>query len=184
MVLCHGSDERARHEGFFGFDPGKIVISTRKTEYSGQELAELLRTKYRIEPEMACADYVLCMTSICDSEVNFDRLADALKELDQVAERRRLPDPRAGICPVPEQEMPISRALDFEGEYLSPTKAEGAMSLEYVWAYPPGIPILVPGERVDAALVRHMAELGGAGVVLHGSGGEMPLRICVKRLRT
>lgn len=183
IVLCHGPDAPARHEHFFGFDPGKIAIGTRKTDYTGPELAELLRSGYRIEPEMACADYVLCMTSFCDTEKNFETLARALTELDRSAAPPCPGRTRPGPCPLPEQEMPICRALELEGECLPPGEAEGAVSLEYVWAYPPGIPIIVPGERVDGTLVRYLEELTGAGVELHSSGGGMPLRICVKRLK-
>jgi len=80
-VLYHGS--AAGHVGFFGFDPGKIVILTKKAALSGLMLADTLRTDYKIELELACTDYAIAMTSICDSAEGLIRLAEALSEIDR-----------------------------------------------------------------------------------------------------
>jgi len=79
-VLCHGSDNP--HPGFYAFDPGKIVIVTKKTPLNGFALSSTLRKEYKIELELACNSYCVAMTSICDSEKGFIRLADALLEID------------------------------------------------------------------------------------------------------
>ena len=68
--------------GFFALDPGKIVIVTRSTALSGFELADILREEHKVELELACADYAIAMTSICDSVEGFDRLAAALLCID------------------------------------------------------------------------------------------------------
>jgi arginine/lysine/ornithine decarboxylase len=73
------------YPGFFGFDPGKIVIVTKNTNLSGFMLADLLRKEYKIEPELAVANYLVAMTSICDSAEGFSRLAKALVEIDRTA---------------------------------------------------------------------------------------------------
>jgi len=70
------------HPDFYGFDPGKIVVGTRKTDISGLKLADMLRTKYHIEVERVCDDYIIAMTSICDSPEGFSRLANALCAID------------------------------------------------------------------------------------------------------
>jgi len=83
-VLCHGQD--GSHSGFypdfFDFDPGKIVIVTKSTALSGAMLADILRNEYRIEIERVYNEYVIAMTSICDSSEGFARLADALCAID------------------------------------------------------------------------------------------------------
>ena len=68
--------------GFYALDPGKIVIVTKDTPLSGFQLADVLRAEFKIELERACADYAIAMTSICDSIEGFDRLAEALLEID------------------------------------------------------------------------------------------------------
>jgi len=69
-------------DGFFAFDPGKLAIVTKNAAISGIELAGALREKYKIELELACPDYAVAMTSVCDSAEGFDRLAAALVAID------------------------------------------------------------------------------------------------------
>ena len=80
-VLCHGASPPSH--GFFGFDPGKLVIVTRGTPLSGTMLADVLREEHRIELELACGDYAIAMTSLCDTAEGFARLADALCAIDR-----------------------------------------------------------------------------------------------------
>ena len=79
-VLCHGKD--TMHPGFFDFDIGKIVIVTKDAGLSGAEMASILRSEYKIEIERVCDNYVIAMTSICDTSEGFNRLADAICEID------------------------------------------------------------------------------------------------------
>jgi len=79
-VLCYGND--SLHSGFFDFDIGKIVIITKGTPIDGKALSTLLRDKFKIEVELSFDDYVIAMTSICDSTEGFDMLAKALCEID------------------------------------------------------------------------------------------------------
>jgi len=79
-VLCHGTD--VKPHGFFDFDPGKLVICAKKAAKSGFELADILRFDYKIEVERTTQDYTLAMTSICDTAEGFERLAQALIEMD------------------------------------------------------------------------------------------------------
>jgi len=85
-VLCHG--QYGSHSGFypglFDFDPGKIVIITKSTALSGAMLADILRNEYKIEIERVYNEYVIAMTSICDSTEGYVRLADALCAIDSL----------------------------------------------------------------------------------------------------
>lgn len=176
-VLCRGNDDMGNHPVFFRFDPGKLIIFAGETSYTGRELAELLRSRFRIEPEMACTDYVVCMTSICDSSENLNRLADALLALDRDASAPFAREGRPGAYPLPKKKLPLCDAVNVAGAYRSFRKALGAMVLEYIWAYPPGVPLVVPGEILDKELLRYLEGLLASGVELHGSGGRMPGQI-------
>lgn len=81
FVINNGNYEN--NTRFYAFDPGKLVIVTKNTKLSGFTLAEILRTEYSIELEMARPCYAVAMTSICDSEDGFSRLAGALVEIDR-----------------------------------------------------------------------------------------------------
>ena len=67
---------------FYDYDMGKIVIVTKNTKLSGCGLADILRSKYKIELERTTDDYAIAMTSICDTNEGFHRLADALVKID------------------------------------------------------------------------------------------------------
>jgi len=79
-VLCKGKD--CSHPGFFECDFGKIVIMTKNTPLNSVNLADKLREEYLIEVERVFDDYVIALTSICDTQEGFIRLADALCEID------------------------------------------------------------------------------------------------------
>lgn len=83
-VLCHGSPLTC--PDFFAFDPGKLVIVTKNTALSGFMLADILRTEYKIELELANNDFALAMTGICDSTEGFTRLAEALTAIDNASD--------------------------------------------------------------------------------------------------
>jgi arginine/lysine/ornithine decarboxylase len=174
-ILCKGGD--APHPGFFAFDPGKIVITTQKTAISGFTLADILRTEHKIELEMACARYAVAMTSVCDTSEGFIRLADALIAIDSSAKRGethnigfRMPD-----LLLPEQAALPGDALKRSGGYVPLEESIGSMSLEYVWAYPPGIPVVAPGEIVDAETAGYISRMVSAGVQLKSTKGKLPL---------
>jgi len=181
-VLCHGSDTLLHHGSFFLFDLGKIVISTGNTNLTGHSLADLLRRQYSIELEMAGADYAIAMTSICDTTENFVRLAQALIEIDRIAEKKDTKENAAYSVQIPTQKKSICEALDCDGgQLLLLEEAVGAMSLESVWAYPPGIPLIVPGEVIDPDLIQHIGYLTCAGIKLYSTKGQMPHFIYAKR---
>ncbi len=165
-ILCHGGDRAAGHPDFFAFDPGKIVISTRGTDLTGPELMDLLRQKFHIELEMAQADYALAMTSLCDTSGTLGRLADALLEIDGTlcAKTELYSVPQ---CPLPRQRMSISAARAAEGGLLPAEQAVGAVCGEMVWAYPPGIPLLAPGEEITPQVLEALWAMAERGVALH-----------------
>ena len=171
-VVCHGADSLSNHKSFYGFDAGKLIVCTGKTDMTGVSLMELLRNKYRIELEMASADYALAIAGICDPPEHFDRLAQALIEIEK--EARESPPMEHQRPFLPAQAKPIGEAVFEEGRLVSPDAAVGMMSLDYVWAYPPGVPLLVPGEIVDSNAVGEIKRLSAAGVHLHSTTESLP----------
>jgi arginine/lysine/ornithine decarboxylase len=176
-LLCHGADGGDKHEHFFGFDPGKIVVSTRHTNLTGFELAQTLRAKYRIEPEMASADHVLAMTSVCDSWDALTLLIGALLDADRDA--KVVPCKDKPVCQreTPQMIMTAAEAAGVRGEYVPQEAATGRISLEYAWSYPPGIPYIVPGELVDAQVIALLRQIADSGVVVKSTKGRLPSEI-------
>lgn len=159
--------------GAFAYDPGKLVIGTRGTSISGHELAERLRHDYHLEIEMAASDYIIAMTSPADTKEGLARFSCALCEIDRelscgdTAPTAQIPLPRAALAPWQVRDLPT--------QSLPLKNAEGCIAAEYVWAYPPGIPIVVPGERIDRELLCLLEQMQRSGTELHSTRGGMPL---------
>jgi arginine/lysine/ornithine decarboxylase len=173
-LLCHGADTVKDHPAFYGFDPGKLVVVTRGTALSGPALLARLRSSYRLELEMAAPEYVIAMTSVCDGPDAFDRLSNALLEIDGVAGAADGSTAPATLIGLPVQAMTPGEAESLRGEALPLHASAGQMSLEYVWAYPPGVPFLVPGEIISASVIEQIDLLAGAGLNVKSTTGMLP----------
>lgn len=156
------------------FDDGKIVIITTKTNITGKELSEILRKKYKIELEMSYVNYAIAMTSVCDSKENVERLINALIDIDAKLEIQKMPKYEfENILPI------ISKSI-YEAEKedkfvkIDYRKAEGRISKEYMWVYPPGIPIITPGEIISKDIINLMEQISEAGLEIRTDNGTFP----------
>ncbi len=134
------------------FDRSKFVISVRKTGMTSSELAEILLQKYHLQMEMTAGTYVLAMTTVGDTEEGLERLRTALFEIDEVCgEYGKSIDkienelPRLSLVYTNEETEKKKRGNE---ELLLWKDAVGKISTEYAYVYPPGIPLIVPGEKI------------------------------------
>jgi arginine/lysine/ornithine decarboxylase len=156
-------------DAVFAFDESKLILSC--DGYGGEELAEILRGKFAVEPEMTAHGYVLLMTGAGDTDEMTDRLCAVFAYL---AEHRRPASAESvqKFCAspyavIPESEMLLSNALEAESEILPLKKACSRISAEFIMPYPPGIPLIAPGEEITEE--RIAAVLQGINVVTsHG----------------
>lgn len=144
------------------YDCSKIVISTKNTVkgqevYTGKLLYEELLTSYHLQMEMASREYVLAMTSVCDTEEGFRRLKEALFQIDESLERKEIDSPSMELPRL--QRVYTSAEAErlseekSNTEILLPEECQERISLEYAYVYPPGIPLIVPGERISKKAV-------------------------------
>ena len=156
----------------WGYDPGKLVISTRGTGLSGHALAQILHAQYQIEIEMAAGDYIVAMTSPADTPEGLLQFARALCRIDAQLEGRE--DTPAPAMPQLHTVLAPWQVADSAQLDVPAALADGYVAAEYVWAYPPGIPLVVPGEMMDSALIGALADLQAHGTQLHSTTGGMP----------
>ena len=178
-ILCHGGDRVEDHPAFFGFDPSKLVISTRGTGLTGPALMERLRRDFGLELEMAAMDYVTAMTGLGTTGESLDALAKALLTVD--AELSPAPAaPVPAVPALPKRVLSAGETLERPAETLPLDRAAGRIAAEYLWAYPPGIPLLVPGEEVGADFAALCARYEAAGIHLKHTMGTAPdqIRVC------
>lgn len=139
-----------------GNDPCKLVVSVKGTTTTGADLQKVLLEKYHIQLEMAAETYALGIITMCDTQEGFDRLAQALMEMDAElsdAEEETVSDAESAIdftTHYPQEDIVYTlggvREKDTEEVLLE--DAEGRICADYVNLYPPGIPLILPGERI------------------------------------
>ena len=154
--------------GFFAFDPGKLPVFTGGTQFTGTSLAEALRRRFGFETEMACGQLCLGMTSPADDREAVLRFADALLALD--AEAEPCPPAPATILPAPGKAVcTIADALQKNALDVPMEASLGRISAESLWAYPPGVPLITPGEQITGEFLSCCCALIQSGTALHHS---------------
>lgn len=154
----------------FDFDKGKLVILTNGA-MSGVELSQILREKYKIEVEMAGPNHIIAMTSVMDTKKGLNRFVKALIEIDKSAEIKGETD-KYNIdytLPMPKANMSMSTAFDSESKLVSLQDARNMVCAEFVICYPPGIPLVAPGEVLTPKILETIANLKALGVHLTGA---------------
>ncbi len=175
-VLMHGGDTLDKHPEIFEFDRSKILISSQKKTCSGIDLMKALRMDHNIELEMASGQYALAMTGLGDTKEGLKRFARALCRLDQTCNKRDSKPPFTPIPAIPKRRLSIADAVAADAEYVDAKKSEGRVSTEYVWAYPPGVPLIIPGEEINLDFLSTVRALQLNGVNLVSTTRMVPYR--------
>ena len=145
----------------FDVDLSKLIINS---SMGGKPMNDILRKKFHLEMEMEAAKYVLAITTFCDNKEGFDRLYKALDYID--AELKKITN-KSEIKKIKNtnfelvrniQEMSISNAVNSNTKLVNIENAINKVSAEYLYLYPPGIPLIVPGEVVNVKLVEQIKE--------------------------
>lgn len=162
----------------FAYDRGKLVISTADAKISGTQLAGILRTEYKIETEMSAENYIIAMTSVCDTTEGFERFINALKAIDNKLEKNEFNS--IFLKPVlPQKAIEPFESSDKTGEVLDLTDCKNKISLEDVFAYPPGIPLIVSGEIVTDEIISRVKALAENNIYVQSSSGNAPYKLKV-----
>lgn len=154
-------------------DPSKIVISTLGADINGPKLQQWLREEFRIELEMAAGHYAIAMTGIGDTDANLRRLSDALLAIDSALSAASVQPPVDPMLP-PEMRLIPAEAEWLPAEDVPVAEVAGRICAETVFAYPPGIPLIVPGEGVNGDHLLHLLRQKESGVALHSTTDRLP----------
>lgn len=166
-------------------DPGKLAVMDKTGFLDGEQLYEMLLHKYHLQPEMAAGRYVLAMFTVGDTKEGYERLTKALLEIDeyitaewsktaatatQPAEGNRMADAVTPVCIQKKTQAVtgIGRAWDTPKEWVLLKDAEGKTAGEYVNLYPPGSPIIVPGEIFTKDILTEIAAYRQQGFHVQG----------------
>lgn len=161
------------------WDIGKIVISVKGTDMTGKELSDILRENYHMELEMSAETYALAIMTLMDEEEGWQRLADALVEIDGRIEEKppRPADADAAFC---EAGMNMAEAFHSPREELFIKDASGRISADFIAPYPPGIPLVAPGERIGEEAVKRIEKNLETGLSVQGVSPEGRIGVVVE----
>ncbi|WP_242952214.1 aminotransferase class I/II-fold pyridoxal phosphate-dependent enzyme [Butyrivibrio sp. YAB3001] len=164
-------------------DPAKVVIYVKNGAITGQRLYDILRERYNLQMEMAGEKFALAIITGWDTDDGIERLINAIKEIDATISESYSGKHKTGnqdnksdiqnefttdenlsnrknviISDLPDKKMNIKEAWDSEKEVVDLESAQGHISGEFVNLYPPGIPILVPGEVISGSILEEIKQ--------------------------
>jgi arginine/lysine/ornithine decarboxylase len=154
--------------GVYDFDETKLSIYVRKLGMSGYEMENVLRKEYNIQIELSDFYNIMAIMTFGDEKEDVDRLIAALKDIARKRGVKNIQNSNLVPC---KTEM-IIRPRD---AYYSPKQtvkiedAVGEISGEMIMAYPPGIPVICPGERITHEVVEYVQALKQEDTQLQGT---------------
>ena len=168
--------------GIAGFDPIRIALDVRAVGCTGLEFLTELCDRHDVHPEMAAQATVVFVVGLAETDEQLDRLVTAVEASAAELSRGAVdvaPVKRPGVsggCVVAPREAFLG-----EAEVIALDHAIGRISCESIAGYPPGIPALLPGERVSADVIEHLRATAAAGSRLHGASDPTLTTIAVLR---
>ena len=173
------SKELINGDSVYDFDITKLSVNTLNIGLAGIEVYDLLRDEYDIQIEFGDLGNILAYLSIGDRPREIERLVSALSEV-----RRRFGKSSAGLMKQeyidPEVVVSPQRAFYAPKERLPLEDTAGRVCSEFVMCYPPGIPILTPGERITQDIIAYILYAKEKGCSM--TGPEDPDITCLNVL--
>ena len=161
------SRELVNGDSIFDFDVTKLSVHTRDIGLAGIEVYDLLRDEYDIQIEFGDLGNILAYLSIGDRQREVERLVSALSEI-----RRRFSRDKSSLMDYdyidPVVVLSPQEAFYAEKESLPIGETAGRICSEFVMCYPPGIPILTPGERITAEIIDYIRYAKDKGCSMTG----------------
>ncbi|MBU9720499.1 MULTISPECIES: aminotransferase class I/II-fold pyridoxal phosphate-dependent enzyme [Bacillaceae] len=170
-IYCPGT-EMLNDGAIYDMDPTKLTISIKGLGVTGHDVELWLREKYKIEVELSDLYNILCIITIGDTHDKTEILLSALETLskEQLAKMDNHEPKKVNVhVPnIPTLALSPRDAFYAETEVITLKHSAGRISAEFVMVYPPGIPILIPGEIIDEENLTYIAKNIEVGLPVQG----------------
>ena len=177
-ILCFGDEVRG-NPGVFDLDPTKITVTVKALGYTGYEAEEILRRRYNVQCELADLFNCLALFTIGTTREAADKLVHGVQELareDRPIDvfspsgvlERRLKTGTYALPKMPPVRMSPRDAFLASTEFVDFKKSAGRICAEVITPYPPGIPVISPGEEVTPEIIDYLDLELRAGVRMQG----------------
>jgi len=156
--------------GCYAFDPTKLTITCRDLGITGFDLDMILANKYHIQMELSDLYNILAVGSFGDTKESIEALLSALKEIsNEYFGKGNKKSDFIDIPSIPEQLQRPREAFTSMKSSVSLRDSIGLISGEFLMAYPPGIPVLCPGERITKEIIDYIQKLKDVGLFVQGT---------------
>lgn len=167
-LYCVGR-EILKSSATFALDPAKLTVSVKDLGIRGYDVERILRESYNIEVELSDLYNILCIVSWGDTQGDVDCLVEALREISDIyRDRPGHPHVQVHYPAMSELKMSPRQAFYAKTETVPLRASIDRVIAEMIMVYPPGIPILLPGEVVTAENLDYIEENLRAGLPVQG----------------
>lgn len=167
-LYCFG-EEILGGEATYNYDPTKLTIHVRHLGITGYETENWLRDHYNIEVELSDMYNILCLVTPGDSRETIDTLLHALRELSELHhERNEVQELVVKIPEIPQLSLIPRDAFYADTEVIPFKQSAGRIIAEFIYVYPPGIPILLPGEVISQENIDYIRDHVDIGLPVKG----------------
>ncbi|MFZ5968607.1 MAG: aminotransferase class I/II-fold pyridoxal phosphate-dependent enzyme [Bacillota bacterium] len=155
--------------GVYHFDETKLGVNVRNLGLTGFEVYDILRDDYNIQAELGDMYNVLAIISVGDTQESLSALVEALKDIAVKYRRDEEVKLTKGILENPDIIVSPRDAYYSEKRIVKLEDAVGEISGESIMAYPPGIPVVTPGEKISREIVEYIKVLKEEESLLQGT---------------
>lgn len=162
-LYCMGREILGKDEATFDFDPTKLLIHVQDLGLTGSEAENWLRKEANIEVEMSDLYNILCIVTPGDTKADIDALIQALTTLASESKGKPKGGMEIELPNIPRLAMSPRDAFYAETELVPFYESQGRIIAEFIMVYPPGIPVLLPGEIIskdNLDYIQHNLEAG------------------------
>jgi arginine/lysine/ornithine decarboxylase len=155
-------------DGIFDFDPTKLSVNARGSGLAGIEIYDILRDEYDIQIEFGDTENFLAYISVGDSYKDIERLVSSLSEIYRI-HKKETPTAIVNNYINPIMALPPREAFYAPRKVTPISAAAGEICSEFVMCYPPGIPIVAPGEIITREITDYIELARARGCLLTGA---------------
>lgn len=168
-LYCFG-EECLQRAGAFSLDKTKLTVTVTGLGIDGVMAEQILRQQYKIQLELADARNVLFIISFADTVVTVRYLIEALQGLAQQFNDSisRVLTEKIVLPPIPSRALLPREALFAAKSTVAFAKAAGRVCGEFITFYPPGIPLICPGEIIDTSTISYCQQMKALGLKVAG----------------
>lgn len=159
-------------------DITRLVFNFKDTKLSGLQANRILRDEYKIQAEMSDLYNVVFIATISDNKKDIDKLAlSLLKISDSTGHPGRGKYEMPGMPPIPDRTVPLRETMDLEIYKTQLKNAKGLTAGTMLTPYPPGIPVVWPGEKITGEVIAYLEAIAEHGGKINGLTDDMQVGV-------